>query len=124
MHLQLIQWGIQNASGYNSQSDKKHRNASPPKWTRDISDLVLIIYGCAATDCFDYGTVDIKEIAIYFSKIFGVEIKDSANIFRQIRKRKIKDRTAFFDEMKAKVIERMDNADNGVYTYRKGQRKK
>lgn len=103
---------------------QKNKNASPPKWTRDISDLVLLIYGCATTDCFNHGKIDIKEITIYFSEIFGIEIKDSANIFRQIRKLKLKERTAFFDEMKAKVIERMDNADNGIYTYRKGQRKR
>lgn len=93
------------------------------QWTRDISDLALLIYGCAETDCFNMGQVSIKEIAAFMSEVFDVEIKDISNFFREIRKRKIKERTAFFDEMKEKVIRRMDNADNGIYTYRKGRKK-
>lgn len=92
------------------------------KWTRDISDLVLLIYGLVETDSVDDGQIDLKEISNRIGQIFGLEIKDCSNIFRQIRKRKIKERTAFLDEMKMRLIKRMDNADNGIFSHRKGKR--
>lgn len=121
MSLNLIKWQM----SYEPKilfSDKK-KPITSLKWARDISDLVLLIYGLADMSSFNNGEVNIKEISDCIGKIFGIEIKDCSNIFRQIRKRKIKDRTAFLDEMKERILLRMDNADNGIYTYSKGRRK-
>lgn len=110
-HLQILKWKIQNKET-NLQINSKPNTL---KWTRDISDLVLLIYGAVDTSIFNNGQVDIKEVANFVGAMLGIEIKDYSNIFRQIRKRKIKERTAFLDEMRIKLIQRMDDADNGIY---------
>lgn len=122
--LKLIEWHIHcNQSQAILSVPVKEKIALPLTWTRDISDLVLLIYGCADTGSFNNGQVNIKEIGSVIGEMFGIEIKDISNIFRQIRKRKIKERTAFIDEMRERILQRMDDADNGIYTYKKGHRK-
>lgn len=124
--LDLVKWKIYNNSTEltSIQNQIKNKQKKNLKWTRDISDLVILIYGFSETNSFNNGEIDIKEISNFIGEVFGVEIKDCSNIFRQIRKRKIKERTDFLDEMKLKITQRMDNADNGIYACRKERKKK
>lgn len=118
VHLQLLQWKMQNASGYNSQSTGRYKKTILLRWTADICDLVEIVYSWVEAKCINYGDIEVKVLCERLCEIFDFEVKDCHNAFREIRKRKT-NRTAFLNELIEKLTERMDNADNGKYRYKK-----
>lgn len=57
-------------------------------WTEDKSKLIQIIYGLYLQKVFNNGQVEIKEIAVYFEKVFHIELGDIYGAFKEMKKRK------------------------------------
>lgn len=94
-------------------------NLKPPiKWTGSAADLVELTYGIIEAKRFNGGDVDINATIQYLCDMFSFEVKDCYDTYRAIRRR-VDSRTLLLDEMKAKLNERMDRADEGVWAKRR-----
>ena len=51
-------------------------------WTEDKSKLIQVIYGLYLQKVFNHGQVDIKEIAVYFERLFHIELGDIYGAFK------------------------------------------
>ena len=79
-------------------------------WTQSKASLVELIYALQSGAAFNSGKADIKQIAGCFEKLFDVELGNFFNTFQEIRLRK-KNRTSFLDNIREKLLQRMDEAD-------------
>jgi len=94
-------------------------NLKPPiKWTGSAADLVELTYGIVKSKRFNDGDADINTVIQYLCDMFSFEVKDCYDTYRAIRRR-VDSRTLLLDEMKEKLNERMDRADEGVWAKRK-----
>lgn len=94
-------------------------NLKPPiKWTGSAADLVELVYGIVEAKRFNDGDADINTVIQYLCDMFSFEVKDCYDTYRAIRRR-VDSRTLLLDEMKEKLNERMDRADEGVWAKRK-----
>lgn len=59
---------------------------------------------------FIKGTVDLKDLAIGFENLFHTDLENYYRVFQEIRIRK-ESRTTFLDQLKERLIKRMDEAD-------------
>lgn len=101
------------------QSLENINNLKPPvKWTGSAADLVELAYGIVEAKRFNGGDVDINAVIQYLCDMFSFEVKDCYDTYRAIRRR-VDSRTLFLDEMKEKLNERMDRADEGVWGKRR-----
>lgn len=78
-------------------------------WTRKKTDLVELIYAICETDCFDFGKTNLKRITGYFENIFNIDLGNVYHTYLEIRERS--NRTQFLDELKEKLIRKMDEDD-------------
>lgn len=90
----------------------------PVKWTGSVADLVELAYGIIESKRFNGGDVDIKTVVQYLCDMFSFEVKDCYDTYRAIRRR-VDSRTLLLDEMKEKLNDRMDRADEGVWVRRR-----
>lgn len=80
-------------------------------WTRKKTDLVELIYAICESDCFDFGkTKNIKHTVAYFEKVFNIDLGNPYHTYLEIRERA--SRTQFLDELKEKLIRKMDEDDS------------
>ncbi|MBB4034764.1 hypothetical protein GGR21_000651 [Dysgonomonas hofstadii] len=94
-------------------------NLKPPiKWTGSAADLVELTYGIVESKRFNDGDADINTVIQYLCDMFSFEVKDCYDTYRAIRRR-VDSRTLLLDEMKEKLNERMDRADEGVWVKRR-----
>lgn len=101
------------------QSLESMDNLKPPvKWTGSAADLVELAYGIVEAKRFNGGDVDMNVTIQYLCDMFCFEVKDCYDTYRAIRRR-VDSRTLLLDEMKQKLNERMDRADEGVWVKRK-----
>lgn len=91
---------------------------TPLYWSGSKSDLVELTYGILETKRFNDGGIDIQEAVRHLSEIFSIPIQDCYDVFRAIRRR-TDSRTLFLDEMKARLNQRMDDMDNGIFKKRR-----
>lgn len=94
---------------------KDNGEAQPPldnrmPWTATKAALIELIYALQSAGVFKNGQAGIKELAEYFSGLFGVELGNYYHVFNEIRLRK-KNRTQLLDQMKEAVIRKMDALD-------------
>jgi len=87
---------------------KKAANVS---WTASKVSLVELLYALQSTGSCNNGTIDLKHLASHFEKLFNVELGNYYRIFQEMRIRKI-NRTTFLDQLKERLVQRMDEADN------------
>ncbi|MDH6309429.1 hypothetical protein M2451_002685 [Dysgonomonas sp. PFB1-18] len=90
---------------------------TPLYWSGSKSDLVELAYGILETKRFNDGDIDIQEAVRHLSEIFSIPIQDCYDVFRAIRRR-TDSRTLYLDEMKARLNQRMDDMDNGIFKKR------
>jgi hypothetical protein len=57
-------------------------------------------------------TADIRQLTAFFESVFQVELGNVYNVFNEMRIRK-KNRSSFLDLLKDRLIQRMDEADEG-----------
>lgn len=95
------------------QSPCGHETNGFPKiketWTRNKTDLVELIYSICETDCFNFGKISRKRLTDYLENVFNVDLGDIYHTYLTIRGRA--NRTQFLDELKAKLIAKMDKDD-------------
>jgi len=81
-------------------------------WTASRAALVELLYGLHACGVFNDSNADLRQIAIHLEAVFGKSLGNYYRAFQEIQIRK-SGRTNFIDQMKKKLIEKMDEADEG-----------
>lgn len=76
-------------------------------WTRNKVDLVELIYAICEADCFNFGKISLKRLTDYFENVFNVDLGSPYHTYIEIKERA--NRTQFLDELKAKLIAKMDS---------------
>lgn len=79
-------------------------------WTGSKVALVELLYALQSTGSCNNGTIDLKQLASHFEKIFNIDLGNYYRVFQEMRIRKI-NRTTFLDQLKDRLIQRMDEAD-------------
>ena len=72
--------------------------------------LIELIYSLQTAGVINNGTADIKLLTNFFERTFQVDLGNVYNVFQEMRIRK-KNRSSFLDQLKERLIQRMDEAD-------------
>lgn len=79
-------------------------------WTGTKVALVELIYALHAEGTFNNGAIELKEVVTIFESAFEIDLGQFSRVFLEIRARK-SERTKFLNNLKEKLIRRMDDAD-------------
>lgn len=79
-------------------------------WTGSKASLIELVYALQSTGVLNHGRAALSEIAQWMERIFGVQLGNYYRVFQEIRIRK-KSRTQFLDELKDRLIQKMDYDD-------------
>jgi hypothetical protein len=79
-------------------------------WTGSKVSLVELLYALQTTGSFNNGSIGIKDLANELQSLFNVEIGNYYRAFQEIRIRK-SSRTTFMDQLKDRLVKRMDESD-------------
>lgn len=82
-------------------------------WTASKASLLELVYGLQSVKAFNNGNAELQQIATYFEKLFDVKLGNYHRAFQEIRERK-KNRTQFLDDIKRRLIEKMDSMDDNL----------
>ena len=82
-------------------------------WTASKAALIEVMYALQSAGTFNNGAADLKQLAVYFEQAFNIKLGNYYNVFQEMRIRK-KNRTSFLDQLKERLIRRMDEADEKV----------
>jgi len=102
---------LSNLVKYNSKMISKEVPTINLNWTGSKTALIELIYALHTQGCIDNGKTEIKNLAVTFEKLFGIELGDYYRTFLEIRVRKT-GRTKFIDSLKQSLISRMDEVDD------------
>jgi hypothetical protein len=80
-------------------------------WTESKVALTELIYAIHSTGAVNNGKVDISELVVAFESIFNIELNNYYRSYLEIKIRK-SSRTKFIDELKQKLMKRMDEDDD------------
>lgn len=95
-------------------SQKQTTNPSSKlTWTLSKTACIELLYALQTVGTFNNGSADVKQIAAYFEEIFNIDLKNYYRTFLEIRMRKTV-LTSFLDQLKEKLIQRMDEADENM----------
>ena len=97
----------------------KNLNAPPQNkvtWTGSKVSLIELLYALQSTGSCNNGTIDIKQLASHLQMLFNVDLGNYYRVFQEIRIRKAS-RTAFLDQLKEKLVNRMDESDENPKGY-------
>jgi hypothetical protein len=100
---------INKLNSNNSESRKNDKNVLL-KWTDSKTGLIELMYALQRKGCFNNGQAEIKEIAEFFEQILDIDLGNYYRTFQEIRIRK-SGRTNFLDQLKAVLIQYMDEVD-------------
>jgi len=89
---------------------QKSLTQSNVNWTGSKVALVELLYALQSAGSCNNGTIDLKQLANHFEKIFNIDLGNYYRVFQEMRIRKI-NRTTFLDQLKDRLIQRMDEAD-------------
>ncbi|WP_187444014.1 RteC domain-containing protein [Sphingobacterium phlebotomi] len=85
-------------------------------WTGTKVALIELAYSLQASTSINMGQADIKQVVSALEYIFNIDVGNYYRVFQNIRIRQ-SGRTLFLDELKAKLIAKMDdNDEKGVKT--------
>lgn len=85
-------------------------NKQKVSWTGSKVSLIELLYALQSSGSFNNGTIDIKNLAVHFENVFNIELGNYYRVFQEIRIRKTS-RTTFLDQLKERLVQRMDHAD-------------
>ncbi|MDQ6815651.1 MAG: RteC domain-containing protein, partial [Bacteroidota bacterium] len=85
-------------------------NTANVSWTSSKVSLVELLYAVQSSGSCNNGKIDLKQLANHFEKIFNIDLGNYYRVFQEMRIRKI-NRTTFLDQLKERLIQRMDEAD-------------
>ena len=74
------------------------------------SALVELLYALQSAGSCNNGDIDLKQLANHFEHLFNIDLGNYYRIFQEMRIRKM-NRTTFLDQLKARLIQRMDETD-------------
>ena len=89
---------------------QKTLTQSNVNWTSSKVSLVELLYALQSAGSCNNGTIDLKQLASHFENIFNIDLGNYYRVFQEMRIRKI-NRTTFLDQLKDRLIQRMDEAD-------------
>ncbi|MEO6839033.1 MAG: RteC domain-containing protein [Ginsengibacter sp.] len=89
---------------------EKALNRGNVSWTSSKVSLVELLYALQSSGSCNNGQIDLKQLANHFEKIFNIDLGNYYRVFQEMRIRKI-NRTTFLDQLKERLIQRMDEAD-------------
>ena len=78
-------------------------------WTGSKTDLVELLYALYELGCFNFGKISLVRLTGYLENVFNISLGDVYHTFLAIRRRG--NRTQFLDELKAKLIAKMNKDD-------------
>ncbi|KAA9038707.1 tetracycline regulation of excision, RteC [Ginsengibacter hankyongi] len=79
-------------------------------WTGSKVSLVELLYALQSAGSCNNGTIDLKQLASHFEALFNIDLGNYYRVFQEMRIRKI-NRTTFLDQLKERLIQRMDETD-------------
>ncbi len=79
-------------------------------WTSSKVALVELLYALQSAGACNNGNIDLKRLADHLEIVFNVDLGNYYRVFQEMRIRKI-NRTTFLDQLKERLIQRMDEAD-------------
>lgn len=82
------------------------------QWTGSKVSLIELIYSLQTAGVVNNGTADIKLLTNFFERTFQTDLGNVYNVFQEMRIRK-KNRSSFLDLLKERLVQRMDEADEG-----------
>lgn len=82
----------------------------PVNWTGSKVSLVELLYALQSAGSCNNGTIDLKQLANHFEQTFNVDLGNYYRVFQEMRIRKL-NRTTFLDQLKTRLTQRMDEAD-------------
>ena len=85
-------------------------------WTGSKVSLIELLYALQSAGSINRGTIDVKSLAINLEKYFNIDLGNYYRVFQEIRIRKAS-RTAFLDQLKEKLVNRMDQSDENPKGY-------
>ena len=80
------------------------------KWTAPKVSLIELLYALQSSGAFNNGSTNLKNLAETFENLFHVDLGNYYRTFQEIRIRK-ESRTTFLDQLKERLIQRMDESD-------------
>lgn len=88
-----------------------HKGKATLRWTGSKSGLIELMYALHSSLLFNNGeNIDLRQLANLLESVFHIKLGNYYRVFQGIRIRK-KNRTQFLDDLKEKLILRMDNTD-------------
>lgn len=78
-------------------------------WTRSKTDLIELIYALCELNCFNFGRINLKRLTNYLENVFNIDLGDVYHTYLSMRSRT--NRTQFLDELKEKLIAKMNKDD-------------
>jgi hypothetical protein len=94
---------------YTDKSDVK-LNDKRLQWTGSKVSLIELIYSLQTAGVVNNGAADIKLLTEFFERVFQLDLGNVYNVFQEMRIRK-KNRSSFLDQLKERLLQRMDEAD-------------
>lgn len=82
------------------------------QWTGSKVSLIELIYSLQTAGVVNNGMADIKMLTNFFERTFQTDLGNVYNVFQEMRIRK-KNRSSFLDLLKERLVQRMDEADEG-----------
>jgi len=95
----------------NHQFDNSNIQKVKAKWTGSKVALVELIYAFNTSKCINNGKSDLKRMTSYVENLFDIDLGDVYRTFIEIRNRK-GNRVQCLDDLRNKLIARMDEVDN------------
>jgi len=92
-------------------------NTSDLVWTGSKVSLVELLYALQSTGSFNNGSIGIKTLASELQSLFNVDIGNYYRVFQEMRIRK-SSRTSFMDQLKDRLVKRMDESDENPKRYK------
>lgn len=107
-------YNLENKSGNGSNNESYKQQKIT--WTGSKVSLIELIYALQSAGSINKGTIDVKSLAINLENYFNIELGNYYRVFQEIRIRKAS-RTAFLDQLKEKLVNRMDESDENPKGY-------
>jgi hypothetical protein len=95
------------------QPEEEQVTGSFPKvketWTGSKTDLVELLYALHESGCFNFGKISLVRLTGYLENVFNISLGDVYRTYLSIRGRA--NRTQFLDQLKEKLIAKMNKDD-------------
>lgn len=91
-------------------AEEKTGSRNRVTWTASKAGLIELMYALQTSGACNSGTIDVKDMAGHFERLFNVKLGNFYRTFQEIRIRKIS-RTSFLDQLKENLVKRMDDSD-------------